>query len=437
MSIWGNARIAIRAMLTRPLRTFLVLQGVIWAAAVIVAPSAIEKGSIHNAIRNASRFKTDEITIRAQEKPGAENLTLSDVEAIETALAGSKSVVAPFRTISGELFVGSRITRTTVIGTTQTSPGARSFHPSQGKYLTADDVKESRRVCVLEALAAARLFPQRSAVGQKVTARCGDKLLSLEVVGVMEKRDADDLAIDEHGFRMDDLSMAARRRFRMVWLRNIARKLKFMLGIPLEDTSWKRSEKCVHVPLSLLPRKDESLDWLIVRTDPLKVMDTARKIQEVLVVRNKEPIQLYNIFLPILMSDQMQVKHDLTVALFILCLVMGGIVIANIMLMSVMERNREIAIRRVEGASKTDIVWQFLIEGIVLCVTGALIGLPLGLGLAYVWSLYEPSAIAGVVVPLKDVLVALGSAVVLGTIAAILPAKRAAELEPVVILQSE
>ena len=102
-----------------------------------------------------------------------------------------------------------------------------------------------------------------------------------------------------------------------------------------------------------------------------------------------------------------------------------------------MERHREIAIRRVEGASKKDIIWQFLTEGIVLCVVGALLGVPLGLGLAYIVSLYEPYAISGVSVPLKDVLFALGCAVLLGTVAAILPAKRAANLDPVVILQNE
>jgi ABC-type antimicrobial peptide transport system permease subunit len=159
-------------------------------------------------------------------------------------------------------------------------------------------------------------------------------------------------------------------------------------------------------------------------------------IQNTLVARNREPVLLYNIFLPILLSDQLKVRDDLTLALFLLCLAMGGIVITNIMLVSVMERNREIAIRRVEGASKRDIIWQFLTEGIVLCVTGALLGIPVGLGLAYIVSLFEPYAICGVGIPVKDALIALGCAVALGTAAAILPASRAANLDPVVTLQS-
>jgi macrolide transport system ATP-binding/permease protein len=166
-------------------------------------------------------------------------------------------------------------------------------------------------------------------------------------------------------------------------------------------------------------------------------MDTARLIQQVLISRNKDPIVLHNIFLPILLSDQLKVKDDLTTALFVLCLIMGGIVIANIMLMSVMERQREIAIRRVEGASKWDIIYQFLTEGMVLCLVGAALGVPLGLGLAYIVSLFEPYAISGVTVPLKDAAVAFGCAILLGAAAAILPAKRAAALDPVVILQNE
>lgn len=437
MTILSNTRTAIRAMLRRPLRTFLVLQGVIWAAAIMVFPSAVEKGSIHNAVRNASRFKTDQITVRAYEKPGTEKLTVSDVEAIEAALAGRERSVTPFRNRSSEALAATRIMKTTLVGTDQTSPATRSFYPSRGKYITAKDVQEENRVCVLEALAADKLFPKKSPLGEKVVVRCGEKLLTLSVVGVMEKRDPQQLATDEHGFRREGLPEAKLGRFRVRWLREMVKKVKFMLGIPLEDTSWKRTENCVHVPISLLPREDNSIDWLVVKTDPLQIMESARLIQNALVARNKEPILLYNIFLPMLLSDQLKVKDDLTLALFLLCLLMGGIVITNIMLMSVMERNREIAIRRVEGASKKDIVWQFLTEGIVLCVTGALLGMPVGLGLAYIASLFEPYAICGVGIPLNDALIAVGCAVILGTVAAILPAKRAANLDPVVILQNE
>jgi len=437
MGILANTRIAIRAMLRRPLRTFLVLQGVVWAAAIIVFPSAMEKGSIHNAIRSASRFKTDQITVRAQEKPGAERLTLSDVEAIEEALADRECSVTPFRTSTGEALVATSIIKTTVVGTNETACETRSFYPSQGRYLTKQDVKKGQRVCVLEAQAAAELFPKKSALNKKIAVRYGGNLLTFRVVGVMEKRDEEQLATDEQGFRRDLGLKGSGRKFRVRWLKQMIKKIKFMLGVPAEDTAWKRSERCVHVPLSLLEREDNSLDWLIVKTDPLEVLDTARLIQQVLVSGNKEPILLYNIFLPILLSDQLKVRDDLTVALFLLCLIMGGIVITNIMLMSVMERHREIAIRRVEGASKKDIVWQFLTEGIVLCVIGALLGVPLGLGLAYIVSLYEPYAISGVGIPLKDVLIALGCAILLGSVAAILPARRAANLDPVVILQNE
>ena len=437
MGIFSNTRIAVRAMLSRPLRSFLVLQGVIWAAAIIVFPSAIEKGSINNAIRNASRFKTDQITIRGQRKPDGESLTMDDVKPIEAALRGRKCSLTPFRTTSGEVIAASKIIKTTVVGTDETSPVTRSFHHTQGRYITAQDIRQRNPVCVLEAQAAEELFPGQLAINQKIAVRYGDKLATLRVVGVMEKRDAEQLATDEYGFRREDSSEDVRKRFRVRWLRQMVRKLKLMLGIPLEDTGWKRTERCIHIPLTLLPRKDESIDWPIVKTDPLEVLEVARRIQKVLIARDKEPVLLYNIFLPILLSDQLKVKDDLTLALFLLCLVMGGIVIANIMLMSVMERHREIAIRRVEGASKKDIVYQFLTEGIVMCLTGAWLGIPLGLGLAYVASLFEPYAISAVGVPFKDMLVASGCATVLGSAAAILPARRAANLDPAVVLQHE
>jgi putative ABC transport system permease protein len=73
----------------------------------------------------------------------------------------------------------------------------------------------------------------------------------------------------------------------------------------------------------------------------------------------------------------------------------------------------------------------------VLSLVGAALGVPLGLGLAYIVSLFDPCAISGVTVPLKDAAVAFGCAILLGAAAAILPAKRAAALDPVVILQNE
>ena len=437
MGLLGNARIAVRAMLRRPLRTFLVLQGVVWAAAIMVFPSAIEQGSIRNAIQNASRFKTDEITVRAYERPGAEKLTMADLDAIWKALAGRECCIAPFRTSTGEALAGTKIIKTTVVGTDERATSTRSFRTRKGRFITAADLKEGRRVCVLEALAARELFPKESPLDRRVVLRFADHLLFVRVVGVMEKRNEEELATDDQGFRLETGLLKNGPRFRMRWFREMIGKLKFMLGVPPEDTSWKRSERCVQIPLSLIPRQDDSLDWVIVRTNPLKVMETARLIRQVLISRNKDPIVLHNIFLPILLSDQLKVKDDLTTALFVLCLIMGGIVIANIMLMSVMERQREIAIRRVEGASKWDIVYQFLTEGMVLSLVGAVFGVPLGLGLAYIVSLFEPYAISGVSVPLKDAAVAFGCAILLGAAAAILPAKRAAALDPVVILQNE
>jgi ABC-type antimicrobial peptide transport system permease subunit len=437
MSVLGNMRIGVRAMLSRPLRSFLVLQGVIWAAAIIVFPSAIEKGSVNNAVENASRFKTDQITIYLQDKEAADSLNLEDIEAIKQVMRGRKCSVTPFRVANGEIILPSRIIKTTVVGTNETSPETRSFHTSRGRYITAEDVREKKAVCVLESLAAKELFPQGSPINKTVAVRFENKLISLRVAGVMQKRDSDQLATDEYGFRKSGPSQGGKKKYRERFLDSMIKKLRYMTGIFFEGTEWKRTERCVHVPLTLLSYKDDSLDYLIVRTDPLQVIDSARRIQNALLARNKAPILLHNIFLPILMSDQLTVKDDLTAALFILCLILGGIVIMNIMLMSVMERNREIAIRRVEGASKNDIIWQFLIEGMILCFVGALLGIPLGLALAYVDSLFEPYAISAVGIPVKDVLISLASAVVLGVIAAILPARKAAQLDPVVILQNQ
>ena len=107
----------------------------------------------------------------------------------------------------------------------------------------------------------------------------------------------------------------------------------------------------------------------------------------------------------------------------------------NVMLLSVMERYREIAIRRVEGAGKLDIAVQFLTEGAVLCLIATLFGIPLGIFMGYITSRAEPWSIASVGIPYKQLPWCVLWAMASGLLSAILPARKAANLDPAEILR--
>jgi putative ABC transport system permease protein len=117
--------------------------------------------------------------------------------------------------------------------------------------------------------------------------------------------------------------------------------------------------------------------------------------------------------------------------MFLACLVMGGVVMANLGLLTVLRRSREIAIRRVEGATRRDVALQFLTEGVALTAVGAVVGVGLGMVLAALRVSLEPVTGFAWTLPVREALVAVGVALGIGALASLLPAVRAARQEPV------
>ena len=182
---------------------------------------------------------------------------------------------------------------------------------------------------------------------------------------------------------------------------------------------------------------EDFYSWIIVKTDPAKASSVAEEIQSFLLKREKQAKAYTNIVFPIMLENRLKIREELTLAVFAVCLVLGGVMIMNIMLLSVMERYREIAIRRVEGAGKRDIIFQFLTEGAVLCVVATIIGIPLGLLMGYVTARAEPWAIASAGIPWRQLPVSTLWPVCIGLLSAILPARKAASLDPAEILRQQ
>ena len=411
-------------MAQKPLRTLLILQGIIWATAVVVFPPAIREGSRRNAINYAREFATDTISVRVENKLGALPLTLHDIDGIKSSFSRRDvSSISPFIIRDSTVKLGDRRVSTTIIATDQTAGVTRSFDTVSGRYLNRKDIEQARPVCVIEQRLSRKLFGAQDPVGEMIEVRVAGKYKKLKIVGLMEE-------LPEERVGSDDFGLRSNRRQALV------HKIKFMAGLEDEPTDWKRNQLSIHVPFKLIS-DGKKLDWIILKTEPFRLEKTSAKIQNYFLGLNKKPTVIHNLILPLLMGNKLKVSDELSFALFLICLSMGGIMIMNIMLVSVTERTREIGIRRAEGATRANILSLFMIEGICLCGIGALIGIPLGVLLARIAAHFEPYSISTAVLPLQKSIFALGWSLFIGLLSSILPALRAANLPPAIALKHE
>jgi hypothetical protein len=273
---------------------------------------------------------------------------------------------------------------------------------------------------VVEAGVAAWLGRGRLAPGERV--RLPGQGSDLVVVGLTRPRSALALATDDLGFNLDH-----------PLYRNMAQGFLMMMGLPVVKDGWKRSDRCVWV----LPGDERRVDWVFLKVAPDDLSGAARAAREAMAREQKTVVTLYPLVLPVLLSGKVERFQAVNAALFLACLAMGAIVMANLGLLSVLTRGREIAIRRVEGASRRDLLGQFLVEGLALAALGSALGVGLGMALAALRASLEPVAGFAWKVPWAHVAIAVGVSLVMGLLASLLPALKAARQDPVEGLAGE
>lgn len=419
---------ALRRLALRPVRSFLLLQGTIWGVAVAVFPSAVLLGTQEAARRDATRIGADRISIAA-DPTSSQRLDLVPQHVAVARAAVEQGGIAVREA------VGVRVTqewevpaqrsrpglpRAALVESSPEGPQARGHALASGRWLQAGDAAGS---CVVEAGVAAWLGRASLAPGDvlELPGRAG---APLRVVGVTAARDEVSLGTDDMGFRLDHPMYA---RFAQGFLT--------MMGLPVVKDGWKRSDACVWVAA---PAGDRApLDWIGLRVAPDDLSRAATLAREALAREQLTAVTLYPIVLPMLLSGQVERFDAVRLAMFLACLAMGAVVMANLGLLNVLTRGREIAIRRVEGASRRTIAVHFLLEGLVMGAVGTALGLVLAMGLAALRASLEPVAGFAWVFPWRDAALASGVALLVGLLAALLPALRAAAQDPVEGLAGE
>ncbi len=402
MLILDLFRMAIRSLISHKLRTFLTALGIIIGVASVISMISIGEGARQQTLSTISKFGTNIITIKPGQKKTrhvttgkVDTLILDDAYFIEKNVSLITGVAAQVYR-SAQLKFGNKNTNTTVRGTGKNYVHLANFEMQKGRYFNKQEINASKRVCVLGATVVKNLFEERNPLGQTIKVD-GKNFI---VIGITEPKGA------LSWFDPDD-----------------------QIFIPV-TTAQKRVFGMNHI---------QSIDVQAAKIEDLELIKD--DISQILRLRHNIPEDKENDFYVQNSSQWLNSWGDaaktftyLLGGIAAISLMVGGIGIMNIMLVSVIERTREIGIRKAIGAKKKEILEQFLIESVVISFLGGGVGVMLGIAISKM-----VSNIGGweTIVSTQSILLAFGFSVGIGIFFGFYPANKAANMNPIEALRYE
>lgn len=403
------ARLALGTLLRSPLRSFLVLQGVLWATVLGVLPASILRGSREAAIDRAAELGTDRILV-APDPSAEEDWDWGLVARLREELGRDARSVAAYSDQAPFLV------------TLAPRPEAADRVLVAGRWPAAEPLRSGDSlVCALHVDEAARRFPGREPLGERLelAGRSG----SPEVVGLFRGRGERRADLDAFGFEIGHP------------LHGLVEKAMEYLGVNQQDLRWYGRPDRIVVPVGAVPGARPGL--LHVRADPADISRVAGEVRATLVRAGHAPIIFVNPLVQILFSAPMATMETMHVVVFFVCLLAGVVIVSNLMILSVLRRRREVAIRRTEGATQASIAFQFMVETGTICAVGSLLGIPVAILLAWARTSLDPSGSLQWILPVGETLETVCLVCVFGMLGGVLPAVRAAGIDPVEVLSHE
>ncbi|MGC9357909.1 MAG: ABC transporter permease [Anaerolineae bacterium] len=411
MKILESVRLALRALAANKLRAVLTMLGIIIGVGAVITLLSVGQGVQTYITEQFQSIGTNLFFIipgsfqQELEKPAY--LTLRDAEALQDpAQAPDILRVAPTLQGNGKVSIPGEEKNTEIVGVTQEYAAVRDWRPIVGTFITPVENQTQARVAVLGKIVADTLFPNNPDPTGEMVRIDG---VPFRVIGVMEERGGSNFGSED-----DTVLVPLSTAFSRLFPRRTPRGEPRLSIIYVQAVNGDRMDAAVTEASQILRQRHN--------------------------IAPGEPDDFSTISQSDLIGTFEQITSVITVflgAIAGISLLVGGIGIMNIMLVSVTERTREIGLRKAVGARRRDILWQFLIEAILLSTVGGAIGIAIGsLGSTAISTLLRDEGFSAVITLGSVALATLFSAAV-GLFFGIYPAQRAAALNPIDALRYE
>ena len=412
MNYQNLLKIALRAIAANKMRSFLTALGIIIGIAAVITMLAIGQGSKASIKANIAEMGSNMIMISPgadmrggvrQDASSMETLKQADYQSIKED-CNYISAISPTVNSSGQWIYGNNNTQSSIYGVNQDYLSIRQLKVADGEMFTDTDIKAAAKVCVLGQTVVDYLFPDGSdPIGKVVRFNS----IPFRVVGVLQKKGYNSMGMDQ-----DDLVLAP---YTTVMKRILAQT--YLGGIVCSAITEEASQ----------PAQDQISEILRHNHKLKDATATTEADEDDFNIRSQEEISS-------MMNSTMSTITILLGSVAGISLLVGGIGIMNIMYVSVTERTREIGLRMSVGARGIDILNQFLIEAILLSVTGGIIGVILGVSLSL--SLNAFLHIATQIEP-WSIIMSFAVCTFTGVFFGWYPAKKAARLDPIEAIRYE
>ncbi len=410
MNIWDSILIAIRALRVNLLRSVLTTLGIVIGVASVIILVAVGTGASSEVDKQIKALGTNMLVVfpgsmRVMGRAGGAGtdipLSESDVTGIRDKVSGVIGVAGQIED-SGPVVRGSANWTSSLSGVHADYTMVRDWPIASGRDIEPADVRSGAKVAILGATVAKEVFPGEDPVGATIRIRN----VPFEVIGVLTAKGQSVMGRDQDDIVLMPITTARLR---------------------VSGKSQIQNDRVGRIYVKV----DEGADIVEVQEDIESLLRQRRKTR----ANTEDSFSVRNL------AETMKARSEvlttlsyLLAATSVISLIVGGIGIMNIMLVSVTERTREIGLRMAVGARRRDILLQFLVEAVSLCLLGGLIGIGIGVSasamIAFVanWPvLVSPTVLGG----------ALAAAAATGVCFGLFPARRAAYLNPIDALRSE
>lgn len=408
MSITNLFKIAFRAIANNKFRSFLSMLGIIIGVAAVIVMMAIGQGSKESIRKNISQMGTNVIMIRPgadmmggvrQDPSSMQTLKIADYESF---IKDKKYVtyVSPEVNASGQAIYGANNTNTTIYGESLDYLDIKQWEISQGVAFTDEDVKKNAKVCLVGKTIVDELFPDGSdPVGKTIRF----KSIPFRICGVLKSKGYNNWGMDQDNVIIAPYTTVMKR---------IAAQTFFS------------SFTCSAISEEMT---DEAIDELTQKLrENHKIKDTSGDSDDFTIRSQQEIMET--------MSSTMDTVTIILVVAAAFSLLVAGIGIMNIMLVSVTERTKEIGLRMSVGARGIDISNQFLIESVIISLTGGIIGIILGEIISALATMifHLPTSVPG-----WSITVSFIVCTIIGVGFGYFPARKAARMDPIEAIRYE